>query len=238
MSDVVVAERRILPSKKVNAGVCSKEERGNELYPTPESLTRALVRSGESLPPLIWEPACGLGHMVRPLVAAGHQVYASDLYTYGWPGQMEIIDFLATTEAPRFSYGGARPTCIITNPPFSLAADFVRHGLQLCQKVCVLGRLAFLEGRGRSDIIDRHLVRVYPLIERPPMMHRWLRGVWELRKGEREPVLVHDDGVWREWSGKKAGSAMPMAWFIFERHDGLEPTKPVSLKRISWRRVA
>ena len=70
---------------------------------------------------------------------------------------------------------------------------------------------------GRSDIIDRHLVRVFPFRERPPFMHRWSRDA---------------DGIWREWQGKKASSAMPFAWFIFER----SPTVPgTSLQRLSWR---
>jgi hypothetical protein len=51
--------------------------------------------------------------------------------------------------APCF-YVGA----IVTNPPYKLADQFVEHALTLCPRVIMLLRLAFLESRRRSDLID------------------------------------------------------------------------------------
>lgn len=239
-----------LPSKKVNQGICSKEDRGpTELYPTSEILTTSfLEQSGEPVDALVFEPACGLGHMVRPLVARGHTVIATDVVSYGWPGQLATHDFLSLTEPPRFSFSGVRPSCIITNPPFSLSAKFVRHGLKLCKKVIIFNRLAFLEGKGRSDIIDHHLTRVYPYVDRPPMMHRWNMGLYRkcecvksegcLECGGKGAILVKQDGIWREWVGKKAPSAMAAAWFTFEREKPAELGDGFIAKRISWRKSA
>lgn len=213
------APLKVLPSKKVNCGVHSAADRGHELYPTPPQLTRALLKSGEHLPHRIWEPMCGMGHMVQPLVAAGHRVVASDLHDYGWPGcPFTQGDFFAYDAAPRVWGAAQTYDCIVTNPAFSLSAKFVRHALTLVNKVIILNRLAFLETSGRSDIIDHHLVRVYPFVERPPMMHRW----------------TLENGVWTEWSGNRATSAMPVAWFVFERKR--DPGVPITLKRISWRK--
>jgi len=188
------------------------ELRGDDLYPTPRPLTRALLRV-EDLPFALWEPAAGMGHMAAVL-AEQHAVYASDLIDYGHrvEGSPSIhggFDFLSS-KVEAVGMGA-----IVTNPPFSLAADFVRKGLTQVHKVCILGRLAFLEGKGRADIIDGNLVRVYPFLRRPPMMHRWSKG---------------EDGIWREWAGKKSDSAIAYAWFVFER----DKVKPTELTRITW----
>lgn len=191
--------------------------RENDFYPTPAPLTLAFLRA-QKLPKKIWEPAAGMGHMATVLAAAGHEVYATDLIDYGHrvPGSPEIdapIDFLEDASPLNASWAGA---AIVTNPPFSLAAQFVRRGLQLCPMVCVLGRLAFLEGKGRSDILDHHLIKVFPFVRRPPMLHRW----------SQDP-----DGVWREWDGKKADSAMAYAWYVFEREKSYRDPR---MQRITW----
>jgi hypothetical protein len=207
-----------LPSKKTGNGRHTLEVRGElQLYPTPAPLTKALLQV-EPLPRYLWDPAAGMGHMTAVLSQAGHVVLATDIYDYGStvigsPTVLPGRDFLTYQE------WGAMPGNVATvvNPPFSLAGDFVRRGLELCSKVCVLGRLAFLESEGRCDIIEGHLSRVYPFIDRPPMMHRWSdRG----------------DGVFEEWAGKKSSSAMAFAWFIFERDHN--PSKGTVLKRIWW----
>jgi hypothetical protein len=220
------ASRR-LPSKKANTGVTSSEERGSELYPTPRELTHALAIV-EKLPKVIWEPAAGKGDMSDALSGLGHRVIAEDLIDYNLNGRvLGGIDFLQTKMKP----DGC--DCIVTNPPFSVADDFVRHGLKLCRQVFVLNRLAFLEGTRRGDIIDKKLARVWVFKERPPMMHRWMRGIYKHDANDK-PVLVKDDGIWREWSGKKADSAMPVAWFCFESdHNGAK--HGFTTRRVSWR---
>ena len=71
------------------------------------------------------------------------------------------MDFLAQTAAPK------NAGTIITNPPFMLATEFVRHALELVPRVVMLLRLAFLEGVGRGDVLDGgqlarvHVFRVY-----------------------------------------------------------------------------
>lgn len=184
-------------------------ERGADLYETPREAVLALLRHTR-LPEAIWEPACGPGAIVRELRAVGHRVVATDLVDYGerrCPDSESGRDFLLEQAAPEGI------DTIVTNPPFRLADEFIRHGLRLCSTVVVLLRLAALEGARRSDIIDRHLGMVLLGKERLPMMHR--------------------DG----WQGPKNGnSGAPFAWFIFAR----EPPQPgvITMKRISWREGA
>jgi hypothetical protein len=157
----------------------------------------ALLRA-ESLPHRIWEPACGRGAIVNVLRAAGHEVVASDLVDYGvpvtCPGYLNV-DFLMERRAPEGT------EAIVTNPPFRLAQQFVEHALELCPRVIMLLRLAFLESERRSPILDGgHLERVHVFRRRLPMMHR--------------------DG----WSGPRASSGMAFGWFVWNRDHSGPPT--------------
>lgn len=175
-------------------------DRKDDLYETPPEAVKALLRV-EQLPKSIWEPAAGRGAIVDVLRASGHTVLASDLVDYGIELQLVSWDFLFELQAP------LGHTCIVTNPPFKLAEEFVEHALKLCPKVIMLLRLAFLESERRSDILDNGwLARVYVFRKRLPMMHR--------------------DG----WEGRKANSGMAFAWFVWDKtHRG-----PTTIQRISW----
>lgn len=176
-------------------------ERGNDLYESPPEAVRALLEQ-ESIPSIVWEPACGPGSIVKVLRESGRTVIATDLVDYGCPDSEGRRDFLFETSAP----DGCE--CIVTNPPYKLAGEFVERGLRLAPKVVMLLRLGFLESERRRGILDSgDLARVYVFRNRLPMMHR--------------------DG----WDGPKSSSSIAFAWFVWERgHSG-----PTELKRISWR---
>lgn len=183
-------------------------DRKDDLYETPACAIRALLRVEPllALPRRIWEPCAGRGAISRELAAGGHDVVSMDLVPHAGadPGILTPVDFLMEPRAP------AGVEMIVTNPPYKLADDFVRHGLRHAPVVMVLLRLMALEGAGRSDLIDRHLARVWAGIERLPTMHR------------------------EGWEGKRLSvSGAPFAWFVFEA----EPrgARPVELRRMSWR---
>src|SRR5215469_13341749 len=103
-------------------------ERGLDLYETPAIATEALLRV-EKVPQQVWEPAAGRGAIVNVLRGHGHAVIASDVYDFGCD-------------------------CILTNPPFQIANEFVAHALDLCPLVVMLLRLAFLESERRSKVLE------------------------------------------------------------------------------------
>jgi hypothetical protein len=175
-------------------------ERREDLYETPDVAIEALLRV-EKLPHHIWEPACGRGRIVNILRAHGHTVWATDLNDHGCPDSENRIDFLMEHQR-RFDV-----ECILTNPPFKLAEQFVEHALYHSPRVIMLLRLAFYESARRSHILERSgLARIHVFRKRLPMMHR--------------------DG----WEGKKANSGMAFAWFCWDRsHMG-----PTMIHRISW----
>jgi hypothetical protein len=154
----------------------------------------------ESLPRRVWEPACGPGSIVKVLRARGHKVVASDVVDYGCEDQI-LLDFL------KIPLGDVGMECIVTNPPYQLAERFVRQALNFSPLVIMLLRLAFLESVRRTDILEKFgLARIHVFRNRLPMMHR------------------------KNWAGPKSSSAMPFAWFCWERgYSG-----PTTIDRISW----
>lgn len=183
-------------------------DRKDDLYETPDVAVHALLRA-ERLPHRIWECAAGPGQIVRILRAAGHVVAASDLIDYGQPTHFHGYDFLMERAAPPGT------EAIVTNPPFKLAAQFARHGLDLCPRVIMLMRLAFLEAGNmdteasvaRREVLDGgHLARVHVFRKRLPMFHR------------------------AGWEGRKSNSGMAFAWFVWDR----QWKGPTELHRISW----
>jgi hypothetical protein len=178
-------------------------ERGDDVYMTPPVATAALLRHVK-LPHRLWECACGDGTgILDPLRAAGHQVIGSDLVDYERPDCFWRRDFLLERKAPAGCEG------IVTNPPYKLVEQFVEHALDLCPRVIMLLRLAFLESEKRCAILeDRGLARVLVFRKRLPMMHRL------------------------GWEGRKANSGMAFAWFVWDRsHVG-----PTTIERVSWER--
>jgi hypothetical protein len=185
-------------SAAANAGRHTLAERGLDLYETPSCATEALLRV-ERLPHWVWEPAAGRGAIVDVLRDHGHACVASDIVAYDFPLHF-VRDFLTAAKTP------AGVECILTNPPFQIITAFVAHALDLCPRVIMLARLAFLESERRTEILERRgLARVYVFRNRLPMMHR--------------------DG----WTGPKASSAIAYAWFVWDRgYRG-----PVVIDRIS-----
>ncbi len=98
------------------------------------------------------DPCCGSGNIPIQLRAAGVDAAGSDLIDrgYGRGG----VDF--------FTHGTPCDS-IVSNPPYNRAQEFVETALGLTtDRVCVLLRLAFLEGqKRRSWHMDTPLARVW-----------------------------------------------------------------------------
>jgi len=130
---------------------------GPDFYPTPEWATYALI-DNERFEGCIWEPACGDGTMARVLNDTGRPIEASDLFDRGY-GQFGV-DFLKSDRMVEN---------VVTNPPYNSAEGFVEAGLrQSTHKLCLLLRLAFLEGANRQRTIfaKRPPARVWVFSER------------------------------------------------------------------------
>lgn len=180
---------------------------GPDFYPTPAWATQALL-DYVSFEGEVWECACGDGAMSKVLQSAGLGVYSSDLYDRGFGDTG--VDFLKS-EVCFFRN-------IVTNPPFSLAEDFILHALTLAkEKVAIFSRLAILESARRY----RNIFKTSP----PTRI---------LVFSER--VTLYPDGVvtagtstiaysWLVWDKQDDGSICTLSWISPGR-------KPRAIQRI------
>ena len=98
----------------------SKFRGEDDYYKTPPDAVWPLLSTGH-IPQHFWECACGDGAISRIAVQAGHDVVSTNLIDYGY-GEAPV-DFLKTEER--------RSDTILTNPPFSLADEFLEHAWAL-----------------------------------------------------------------------------------------------------------
>lgn len=118
----------------------------NDFYATDPIAVEWLMKL-ETLDHNIWEPACGLGHLAKPLMREGYEVKCTDLIDRGF-GQGGV-DFFTCTE----QFSGD----IITNPPYRYAQEFIEHALSVIpdgKKVCMFLKVQFLEGKGRRKLFE------------------------------------------------------------------------------------
>lgn len=105
----------------------------NDAYWTPHWCTAALL-DRVTFEPMVWEPACGKGHISTVLTAHSISHFDSDLLNHGHG--LSGLDFLNEFIM--------QPGCssIITNPPYGLAEAFIRKALELTKSY--QGRVAML----------------------------------------------------------------------------------------------
>lgn len=126
----------------------SKHDREeNDYYATDPSTIEKLFKR-ESFSNLIWEPACGAGHLSKAMEREGKLVYSSDLIDRNYGD--EIGDFLNWKTS--YPIGD-----IITNPPYKYAQEFVEKAIELTNnKVAMFLKLTFLEGQKRKKLFEKY----------------------------------------------------------------------------------
>lgn len=160
--------------------MASREHPSDDLdfFPTPPWATRALVERvfpqlgiDTNLLGMVWEPACGEGHIAEVLKEYAGVVQSTDVFDYGYQDQLH--DFLSDADALRYDW-------IITNPPFEEKSElFVLRALERARRgVAMFVRLQWLETVGRYERIFR---------DRPPTLIAFFAERVNLCKGRWEP---------------------------------------------------
>ena len=122
------------------------DERAQFDYYATDPQAVEMLLALEPFAPVIWEPACGEGHISKVLAAHGYEVISTDLIYRGF-GEPEPMDFLTET-FPDFEGD------IITNPPYSSGLEFVKRALDSVRpggKVAMFLKVQFLEGQKRGE---------------------------------------------------------------------------------------
>lgn len=166
-----------------------EERQENDYYATEPKATELLL-DRETLSRVVWECACGGGHMSDVLKRRGYVVYSSDLIDRGYQGT-DLIDFLKTTQTNNMD--------IITNPPYKYAKEFVEHALDISEdgtKVAMFLKLTFLEGKARKEMFKK-----YP----PKVIYVSSSRLQCAKNGDFERY------------GKGVGTAVAYAWYVWEK---------------------
>jgi len=172
------------------------ERKPADLYPTPVDATEALIPLLKAMKrpdgkPIkrIWEPACGDGRLSRVLEWHGFEVVSTDLREYPGYG-IGGLDFITEDQMEKWGWDIGDVDAIITNPPFSLAEEFIRKARSITPNVIMLLKQTYwnVKGRGEGLWIDET-----PSIE--------LKLTWRLAflKKERgnSPLM---DCMWAVWT--------------------------------------
>lgn len=165
----------------------------NDYYATEPKAVELLLEK-EQFSKQVWECAVGGGHIAEILKQNGYEVYCTDIVDRGYPGT-KVLDFLEYNGEPL-------QMDIITNPPYSIAKQFVEKALDSVQeghKVAMFLKLQFLEGKSRRELFKAT----------PPVRVYVASG--------RLNCAPNGDFA-------KAGSALAYAWYIWEKGFTGKPT--------------
>lgn len=161
-----IMEKKISNIVRTMSGNISKERQDNDFYSTPYCATQALVDRFDfdrTVP--ILEPMCGKGHIANVLIKNGYDVKMEDLISYPNIETGEMCEGGHDFMKRDFWNGN-----IITNPPYGLSSEMVRHALDIIPCglwVAMLLRLQFLEGQERYKLYqDYPLKYVYVFSKR------------------------------------------------------------------------
>ncbi len=183
--------------RRIGASNHSESEREtNDFYATEPKALELLLEL-EKFDDLVWEPACGKGHLSEVLIKNGYIVISTDLIDrgYGKGG----IDFLQLEETTKF-FGD-----IITNPPYSKAKEFVEKALNIIcdgNRVAMFLKLTFLESKSRRE-----------LFENTPPEYIYVSS---------SRLQCAKNGDFESYS-KGTGTAIAYGWFIWRKGFNGEP---------------
>ena len=165
------------------------ERQIDDYYATEPKATQLLLDKVQ-FSNVVWECACGGGHMSEVLKQNGYSVYSTDLVDRGYEDTI-ILDFL--------KFNTLNNIDIITNPPYKYAKEFVEHALDISSygvKVAMFSNLTFLEGKGRKKLFEK-----YP----PKVVYVSSSRLQCAKNGDFQKY------------GKGVGTAVAYAWYVWEK---------------------
>lgn len=139
-----------------------------DFYPTFSWVVRRFVEAMGPLPGGKWlEPAAGTGSIIRALGTEGREWWAAEInrahgrfLRHLLPRQHVLFGNFLEAPVKKFDV-------IITNPPYSLAYEFIQKSLTLAPLVIMLLRLNFLGSIKRRAWFHDNMPDVYVLPNRP-----------------------------------------------------------------------
>ena len=162
----------------------------------------------------ILEPCVGGGHIantINEFFTNERDITAIDIVDRSYPNTI-VTDFLTYETDQKFEG-------IITNPPFSLAQEFIEKSIELLDyngQIAMFLKIQFLEGIKRKEFFEKHPPKyIYVFRNR---MATWNNG---------QPFDIDEKtGKQKRWA-----TTMCHAWFIWEKENGkMSKSEPI----IKW----
>lgn len=139
--------------KCIGASNHAKSKRQPYDYYATEPKAAKLLLLAEPDLDIIWECACGEGHLADVFFDARKLALATDLIDRGYPLMNKTLDFLSN-DNKGYWHGD-----IVTNPPYKFAQLFVEKAMELLRgkhKLCLFLKLTFLEGKARKEMFAKY----------------------------------------------------------------------------------
>lgn len=172
-------------ASRIVGGNSAYKRAESDFYPTPPDVTEALLDFIDlPLNTVIWEPACGEGHMVDVMQKRGYRVIATDI--------RQGIDFLTS--------GDYQCDWIITNPPFSVADKFIERCIASGKPFALLLKSQYWHAKKRLMLFRNcPPTFVCPLTWRPDFTFN--------TRGKGSPLM---DVMWAIWERGRVTRYIPM----------------------------
>ena len=178
--------------KTIGASNHTIEEREQYDYYATSPIATELLCEIETFSKDILEPCCGEGHISKVLIDHGYNVESMDLIDRGFG--KGGVDFL--------KYNEVVDKDIVTNPPYSMAQEFVEHAMEIItdgHKVAMFLKLSFLEGQSRHKMFERY-----------PPKTVWVSSA-RLGCAKNGEFKIGKNGQ------PTIASAVAQAWFVWEK---------------------
>lgn len=194
-------QKKVLSGGKLAGGNPENGRVENDYYATNPKAVEMLLTNYTFDAATILEPCVGGGHIanaINDFFTNKREITALDIVDRGYPDTI-VQNFLNWETDKKFEG-------IITNPPFSLAQEFIEKGMDLLTddgQMAMFLKIQFLEGAKRKEFFEKYPPKyVYVFRNR---MATWNSG---------EPL---------DPNGKRWATTMCHAWFIWEKNSTTEP---------------
>lgn len=196
-----MSDKKVLSGGKLAGGNPENERVENDFYATNPKAVEMLLKEYNFKGRAWLEPCVGQGHISKTVLNYYNNniwIDGVDLIDRGFPNTI-ATDFL--TYEPKGKYD-----VVISNPPFSLAQEFIEKGFELLKdngQMAMFLKIQFLEGGKRKEFFEKYPPKyIYVFRNR---MATWNNG------NELDP------------NGKRWATTMCHAWYIWEKGSTTEP---------------
>lgn len=179
---------------KIAGGNPKNKRVENDFYATNPKAVEMLFEKEEFYGDFL-EPCVGQGHIAKSIQVKYPKAHIEccDIVDRGYPNTL-VCDFI------EHDFLNQKFNSIITNPPYSLAKEFLEKGMEVLEnngKIAMFLKIQFLEGEKRREMFQK-----YP----PKYIYVFTKRMATFNNGQEL-----DD------NGKKWATTMCHAWFIWEK---------------------